>query len=121
VLPDSNHIVGGAGGDDQGGDTLGHTVTPLGQAHQGRNNHRRRHGGQDKAQHKADGPGEAEDEVGEDGGRGGLCEAGDEGGLDDHTAAFRNMRRGIFIYSYIWTWWVLKIGFNLQVNSFSAI
>ncbi len=86
VLPYGDHVVSGTGGDDEGGNALSHAVPPLRQVHQRRNDDRRRHGGQDEAEHEADGPGEAEDEVGEDGGGCRLHEAGDEGRLDHHAA-----------------------------------
>ena len=59
-------------------------VPPVGDADEAGDDDGGRDSGQDEAEHETDGPGEVHDEVGEDSHGGGLHEAGDEGGSEDH-------------------------------------
>merc|ERR1719225_1776018 len=51
---DGDHVIRSAGGDHQGGDTLGHTVASLCNADEAGDDDGGRHSGQDKAEHEAD-------------------------------------------------------------------
>ena len=80
---DGNDIIGGTRRDNEGGNTFGDSVSSLGEAHQAGDDDSRGNRGQDEAEHEADGPREAQDEVGEASNCRRLHEAGDEGGADD--------------------------------------
>ena len=60
---DGNDVIGRTRRDDEGGNTFGHSISPLREAHQARDDDCRGDCSQDKSQHEADCPGESQDEV----------------------------------------------------------
>ena len=82
---DGHHVVSSAGGDDESGDTLGHSVASVTDTHEAGDDDGGRDSGQDKAEHEANGEGEVEEEEGEHCHSRGLYKAGDEGGSENHS------------------------------------